>query len=959
MSLRTVAILCLLLFGHSLKAQTITTIGGNGIYGFTPDGMPILNSPLNDMYYCNVGLDKYGNIYVSQNNPNIIRKITTSGDIFTIAGTNGQLGYSGDGGPATAALLYHPSLIVVDKNDNIFFADANGAYIRRIDPSGIITTYSGPYTDDCGVGDGGHISQARFRTISGMTIDANDNIYVADMGCNTIRKITPAGIVTTIAGNGTYGFSGDGGPATSAQLAYPCQVAVDNAGNVYIPDAQNNRIRKVDLSGTITTIAGTGAAGYSGDGGPASAAVLSLPRSAVADNAGNVYFNSYANIIRKIDPSGTITAFAGTGNYGHSGDGGPAILADITFGESSISIDPSGNIYLINEQNAYIRKITNCLGAIIKTHPQSQKLCLSGNTSFSIVADNATSLHWQINTGSGWADLSDGPIYNGSTTNTLTLTNAVTSMDNYRYRCVADGACGLVTSQTATLNVSQQLTPGVSIVSSSDNICAGATVVFDATVVNGGTSPIYQWRKNGIIIPNTNSPQYTDNTLVTGDEVFCVISSNQTCLTQLAGVSNLIRITVNPVSSPTISIDATSNDVCTGSSISFTATTQNLVGNPTYQWQKNGLNIGTNSPICSDNTLSNNDVISCRLSSDYGCQAPAFAESNKEIITIRPLQTPIVSISTNSTVNCSKTNVYFLATVSNAGTAISYQWKKNGVITGTDNNSYIDNDILNGDIITCEIATSGGCLAVNTAVSNPLVMTNFPDPLITLDKTLSICTGSTRTLDPGVFSTYQWDDGSTNRTRVVNGTGQYSVVVTDKNGCKASDAVTISQLLPAPSGFLPGDTAVCSYGSIVLSAVAGYKSYSWNTGINTRAIQISSPGSYSLEVIDNNNCRGRETINVSLKQCMEGFYIPKAFSPNNDGKNDLFHPFVFGNIESYQFTVFNRWGEIIFQSKDPLKGWDGRFKGILQGSDVFAWICTYTLQGSVPKTEKGTVTLIR
>jgi gliding motility-associated-like protein len=957
---RITTFIAIILFTLPIKAQTITTIGGNGSHGYTPDGMPILNSPLNDMYYSNAAIDQYGNIFVSQaGNQNIIRKINTAGNISTIAGTFMQYGYSGDGGPATSALIYHPSVIVVDKSNNIYFSDANGNYIRKIDASGVISTYSGPATQICGQGDGGHISQAGFRAISALTIDAYDNIFVADFGCNTVRKITPAGIITTIAGNGTYGFSGDGGPATAAQLAFPTQVAVDNLGNVYIPDAHNQRIRKVDQNGIITTIAGNGTVGYSGDGGQATAAQLNIPRSAVVDNAGNVYFNSYSHVIRKIDPSGIITTFAGTGNSGYSGDGGPAIDADLNFGESTLSIDAAGNIYMIDQHRAYIRKINNCIGATITTQPQSQQLCISGSVSFSVIANNTTSLRWQVNDGSGWSNITDNADYNGSSSSTLNIPNANASMNDYQFRCIADGNCGTINSQPAKLKVSQQVTPLVSITAPSNNVCPGSTITFTATTVNGGTSPTFQWRKNGIIIPDSNSPQYAGSNLTTGDEIMCAISSDETCVSTLFAVSNTIVISIRPAENPSIAIISSDNDICKGTDVSFTASTQNIIGNPFYKWKKNGTDVGANSPVYTDNSLNNGDLISCILSTDYTCSANQTTESNKVQMRIIPLITPAVSISVPSAINCAEATVSFTATSANTGNSISYQWKKNDQPVGNNAATYIDNTIAANDLISCEISTTGGCLTAHNAGSNILRMQTHPAPVVTLDKTSYLCEGGSRTLDAGSFNSYLWSSGSTSRTIRVSSTGQYSVVVTDNNGCKGNDAVSISQLLPKPSGFAPADTTICSYGTLLLQGKTGYKNYQWNTSSNDAALKITTPGSYWLEVTDNMGCKARETVIVTLKQCMEGFYIPKAFSPNNDGKNDTFKPFVFGNIESYRFTIFSRWGQVVFQSTDPYKGWDGRFQGTQQDSNAFVWICTYKLTGTPEKTEKGSVILVR
>jgi len=169
----------------------------------------------------------------------------------------------------------------------------------------------------------------------------------------------------------------------------------------------------------------------------------------------------------------------------------------------------------------------------------------------------------------------------------------------------------------------------------------------------------------------------------------------------------------------------------------------------------------------------------------------------------------------------------------------------------------------------------------------------------------------------------------------------------------------ISALLDVPAGFLPPDTAVCSYGSIVIKSAPGYKNYYWNTNSMTPNITITSPGEYWLQVTDNNNCVGKDTIIVVPKECMKGFFVPNAFTPNNDGKNDLFKPLLFGTVKKYSFIIYNRWGAVVFESSNHRTGWDGALKGIKQNSGVFVWLCRYQIEGEVEKIEKGTVTLIR
>jgi gliding motility-associated-like protein len=194
----------------------------------------------------------------------------------------------------------------------------------------------------------------------------------------------------------------------------------------------------------------------------------------------------------------------------------------------------------------------------------------------------------------------------------------------------------------------------------------------------------------------------------------------------------------------------------------------------------------------------------------------------------------------------------------------------------------------------------------------------------------------------------------------VNAPGTYSVTVTDDKGCVGTGSTTIATLLPSPSGFMQADTSICEYSSLVLQSLQNFSSYNWSTGSVTKSITITQAGQYWLEVRDNNDCVGKEFITVVPKQCMKGLFVPSAFTPNNDGKNDLIKPIAYGNLVSYKFSIFNRWGQVVFQSSDAgQQGWNGIFKGIPQPSDTFIWTCSYQFQGEQPQLVNGSFVLIR
>ena len=394
------------------KDGIITTIAGNGTAGFGGDNGPALKAAFN--FPAGLCLDQAGNLFVADRNNHRVRRIDTTGIVTTVAGV-GVPDMGGDGGPATEAYLNYPSDLVCDDKGNLYISDRSNNRIRKVDSKGVISTIAGMGLPEFG-GDFGPATDAFLKYPFGIDLDQKGNLYIADRGNNRIRKVDTQGIITTVAGDGTHFFAGDYGPATRASLAYPTDVVVDDQGNLYIADRNNNRIRKVDPLGILTTVMGIGKYEYNGDneiasettlhlpfalalspdgkliivdrnhfrvrsmdlknhaiatvagngkfwfrgdGGPGAGATLDSPSGMAVNSKGHVIFSDKMhNRLRWIDRKGFIFTLAGTGNQGNEGDGGLASQAAL-FLPGAMAVGPKNNIYFVSPQGSskFVRKI--------------------------------------------------------------------------------------------------------------------------------------------------------------------------------------------------------------------------------------------------------------------------------------------------------------------------------------------------------------------------------------------------------------------------------------------------------------------------------------------------------------------------------------------------------------------------------------------------------------------------
>jgi hypothetical protein len=472
------------------RARNKAWATGTGVAGYSGDAGPATVATLN--LPDGVAVDGAGDLFIADSTNNRIRKVSPTGVITTIAGT-GTAGYSGDGGAATLAKLNFPTDLALDGAGNLFVADFYNSRVRKISASGVITTVAGSGMPGYS-GNGGPATLARMTSPAGVDVDAAGNLYIADYGNSTVREVSTAGLITTVAGTGaSSGYSGDGGPATSAQLKSPADVAV-GGGNIYIADSGNSRVRKVTPGGTITTFAGTGAATYSGDGGPATSASFLWPVGLAVDSSSQVFVADLSgNRVRKIDGSGTITTVAGTGTAGYSGDGGPATSAKL-FGPARVNLDSAGNFFISDSSNNRVRKV-QALG-VPATAP-------SAPTGVSATAGNASaSVSWNAPVSNGGSPItsytvtsSGGP---SATVGGSALTASVSGLTNgngYTFTVTATNTVGTGPASSASSSVTPTApppppppptSPGAPTAVSAAAGNASATVSWSAPASDGG-----------------------------------------------------------------------------------------------------------------------------------------------------------------------------------------------------------------------------------------------------------------------------------------------------------------------------------------------------------------------------------------------------------------------------------------------------------------------------------------
>jgi sugar lactone lactonase YvrE len=815
-------ILLAICFTTVSSAQLISTIAGTGSAGFSGDGSSATSAQFDAPQ--DVAIDASGNVYIADATNHRIRKITaTTGIINTIAGT-GIAGYSGDGAAATLAKFNAPIGIALDKSGNIYVADNGNNCIRKITvATGIISTIAGTGTAGFS-GDGSTATSAQLYAPYDLTIDTSNNIYIADVSNNRIRKITAAtGIINTIAGTGTPGFSGDGSAATGAKLYQPFCVALDASNNLYITDASNNRIRKVTATtGVISSIAGTGAAGFSGDGGAATSASFNIPYSILVDASGNIYLTDFNNNrLRKITAAtGIINTVAGTGIAGFSGDGGVASSAQINRAKG-IAMDASGNIYIADEQNQRIRFICNSASVPLAPTVISPISYCSGSTVAALSA-GGTNLKWYTSAAGGTGSIV-APTPNTSTLGTTT------------YYVSQSNICG--ESPRASIVVNVVATPTAPVATSPITYCSGDISV--PLTASGSGLKWYTSATGGT--GSTVAP--TPNTSSVGTIVYYVSQGISSC------ESARTSITVNVNSTPLPPTIVSPVNYCIGSSASpLSASGTNLK----WYTSASGGTATTTTPI--PNTSLAGSVTYYVSQSSVSCESPRAA------IVVNTNPKPSVSITTKTAplfFHCKGDSITLKALVTPYG--LNFSWKRNGVNIGgalSDSLSPSDNAIYTVVVNNGPNCTDSASVAV--AQDSTLLFPTLSPTNVFICSGVSVVLYSTPT---ATGYSYNWNKngvslGLTTSTNsiAVNSAGSYTVKVSNSTGCSfISNVSVVSTYSPIPKPI------IIKTGT-VLNIPAGPYTYQWYrnnkpiAGATTSSFNLIYDGSYFAEETDLNGC---------------------------------------------------------------------------------------------------------
>jgi sugar lactone lactonase YvrE/uncharacterized Zn-binding protein involved in type VI secretion len=484
---------------NPVGVTTLAGLPGDAGYANGTGRAALFNSP------GAVRTDLSGNIYVADNVNNAIRMVTPAGVVSTIAGASGTAG-SQDGPASTTAEFNDPSGVAIDTLGNIYVADGGNDTVRKIS-NGNVTTLAGS-EGSAGTVDGTG-NAARFQQPENIAVDLSGNLYIPDGDGDTIRKISPAGAVTTLAGLAGSTGSADG-TGSAARFNSPEGIAVDASGNVYVADSGNNTIRKVTPSGVVTTLAGSPVGASGSKDGVGTAALFNTPTGVAVDSAGNLYVaDSGSDTIREVSPGGSVITIAGSAGITGNTDG---LCPNARFyTPADVAVDSSGIVYVADNVNNSIRRIVpgNLVAPTIQTQPANQSGPAGQAAAFTVTASGSAQLtyQWQREPSgsSTFSNLSDGGAYSGTATPTLTVSGPTIAMSGDQFQCVVTNNAGSATSTAASLTVAGGTSSDITTQPVSQTINTGGTVVFTVVAKSSQSATTYQWRFNGVNLSDSGS----------------------------------------------------------------------------------------------------------------------------------------------------------------------------------------------------------------------------------------------------------------------------------------------------------------------------------------------------------------------------------------------------------------------------------------------------------------------
>ena len=846
---------------------TINTIAGDGIPSSGGDGSAATSAQID--YPTHTAMDASGNLYFGDYANNRIRKVNTSGIMSTVAG-NGSTIYAGDGSGALATGISGTAGIAVDGAGNIYYSDYGNSAIRKISTSGIVTTVTGNGTTGFS-GDGGPATSAVINVAWGLAFDGAGNLYFADRYNSRIRKISTSGIITTVAGTGTTGYTGDGGPATAAEIGTPIDVTVDASGNIYFATWTDYRVRKVDYNGIITSVAGNGTSGYTGDNIAATTSEINNPIGIGVDAAGNIFIGDYGNNrIREVNTSGTITTIAGTGVAGYNGDDIAATSAQLK-SPYGVSVYGQGNIYICDAMNYRIREITAVAPTPVAAITGPSTVCVGstiplgetttgGTWSSSIPAVGTVDPVTGIVTGisSGVTTITYSVIYTCGTLSasypvtvnaavaaispasaTICIGSAVTFTDGTSggtwtmTNANATNVAGVVTGVIVGLDTVKYTLSGCSATAPVTVVASPAAISpANTTVCSGQTVTLTDATGSGVWSAS-NAHGTVAGGIVTG-----VSAGIDTISYSLGTCSSKAYVTVN--ASPA-AISPASATICVGSTVSLTDAT----GSGTWSAQNGdatvvgGLVTGISAGV---------DNISYSIGSCYSISA----------ITI---VTAPAALSPSSASVCVGGTVTFTDATGGGVWSMSsplFASVSGGVVTGT---------AVGIDSVMYSI---GSCF-----VKAPVTVNAVP-AAITPGTPVSVCVGSTTTLGDGTPGG-TWSSSSPVIATVGTGgvvtginPGVVTISYTSGAGCAATKLVTV---LATPALISPATTSVCVGNTVVLSDATGGGVWSETTGNTTVAGGVVTGVTAGTDIISYTigTCYSTATVTINA--------LPAAISP--------------------------------------------------------------------------------